>query len=36
MSDEAKPFRKQWFSSVTSHTVLRYVDAPAGHSVTDD
>src|SRR5579862_5061136 len=28
MSDEAKPFRQQWFSSVTSHTVLRYVDAP--------
>jgi len=36
MSEEARPFRKQWFSSVTSHTVLRYVEAPVASPVTDD
>ena len=36
MSAEGKEFRRQWFSSVTNHTVLRYVDAAPDQPVTDD
>ena len=36
MSPEGKEFRRQWFSSVINHTVLRYVKAAAEAPVTDD
>lgn len=36
MSDEGREFRRQWFKSVTNHTVLRYVDSAAASPVTDD
>ena len=36
MSEEGKDLRRQWFSSVTNHTVLRYVEAPVAIPVTDD
>ena len=36
MSAEGKEFRRQWFSSVINHTVLRYVDAAPDQPVTDD
>lgn len=36
MSAEGKEFRRQWFGSVTNHTVLRYVMATAPKPVTDD
>lgn len=35
-SEEGKEFRRQWFSSVTNHTVLRYVEAPVPRPLTDD
>jgi hypothetical protein len=36
MSEEAKAFRQKWFDSVSSHTVLRYVEAGVPSAVTDD
>jgi hypothetical protein len=36
MSAEAKDFRRRWFSSVSNHTVLRYVEAAVTSPVTDD
>jgi len=36
MSEEGRDFRRQWFSSVTNHSVLRYVEATVGNPVTDD
>jgi hypothetical protein len=36
MSDEGKNLRQRWFSSVTNHTVLRYVEASVPSPVTDD
>jgi hypothetical protein len=36
MSPEGTEFRRQWFRSVTNHTVLRYIEAPVGKPVTDD
>jgi hypothetical protein len=36
MSEEGKSLREKWFTSVTNHTVLRYVDATPSRPVTDD
>jgi len=36
LSDEGRELRTRWFTSVTNHVVLRYVDAAAPHPVTDD
>lgn len=36
LSDEGKEFRQQWFTSVTNHTVLRYVEAHPRAPTTDD
>lgn len=36
LSDEGREFRTRWFTSVTNHVVLRYLDASAPHPVTDD
>jgi hypothetical protein len=36
MSDEGKEFRRQWFTSVVNHTVLRYVEGSPTQPVTDD
>jgi hypothetical protein len=36
MSEEGKSLRRQWFDSVTNHTVLRYVEATVPGPVTDD
>ncbi len=36
LSEEAKEFRRKWFSSVANHTVLRYVEAGPPKPVTDD
>ena len=36
MSPEGADFRKRWFTSVTNHTVLRYVEASFTSPVTDD
>jgi hypothetical protein len=36
MSAEGAEFRQRWFSSVTNHTVLRYVEASFTGPVTDD
>jgi len=36
MSAEGAEFRQRWFSSVTNHTVLRYVEASFTSPVTDD
>jgi hypothetical protein len=35
-SEEAKEFRARWFSGITNHTVLRYVEYPSPTSPTDD
>lgn len=36
LSSEGEELRRQWFSSVVNHTVLRYVEAVAPKPVTDD
>ena len=37
LSPEGRDLRQRWFSSVTNHTVLRYVASPVARSaVTDD
>ena len=36
MSPAGADFRKRWFTSVTNHTVLRYVEASFTSPVTDD
>lgn len=36
LSEEGKEFRRQWFDSVTNHTVLRYVDYTGGPQMGDE